>query len=342
MTIPATRQQKRSTSNNRRRHILAVVCWTVLPSSTTAWAPTTTTAHRRIRSRAAATTTTSSTTTTTRLHYLVESSLAVMEAASAEVAAAASSSSSSSSSLVANAIMTSLDSFWQGSPYTAAAIACGVKASAADMVAQKKAASDLEEEVLSMEVELQQQQPASFLPFSQAPPQPQPDPTPLPTTIVATDYKRNAAFLLYGSLYQGVSQEFIYNHLYPVWFGTGQDIPTVLTKVAFDVTCQTTLVTLPVAYLIQGALLGSHPQASLRNYVSDIQHQGLLQKYVSLWGPVQCLTFGVVPEHYRVTFIAFVSFFWLIVLSQISSSSSSLSSSSSSSSTTDRLEGDEV
>ena len=168
MTIPATRQQKRSTSNNRRRHILAVVCWTVLPSSTTAWAPTTTTAHRRIRSRAATTTTTSSTTTTTRLHYLVESSLAVMEAASAEVAAAASSSSSSSSSLVANAIMTSLDSFWQGSPYTAAAIACGVKASAADLVAQKKAASDLEEEVLSMEVELQQQQPASFLPFSQA------------------------------------------------------------------------------------------------------------------------------------------------------------------------------
>jgi len=34
---------------------------------------------------------------------------------------------------------------------------------------------------------------------------------------------------------------------------------------------------------------------------------------------VQCLTFGVVPPHWRIPFIALVSFFWLIVLSSISS-----------------------
>ena len=52
-------------------------------------------------------------------------------------------------------------------------------------------------------------------------------------------------------------------------------------------------------------------------YIHDIQHQALLQKAFAIWGPVQCLTLSVIPEHYRVTFIALVSFFWLILLSPI-------------------------
>lgn len=202
-----------------------------------------------------------------------------------------------------SALATTLDSFWTTSPYTAAALACGLKASAADMVAQSQARKDPAWE----------EDETSFLPFSsrqEAQPQPQPQPT---------DYKRNAAFLLYGSLYQGMTQEFVYNHLYPVWFGTDTSVPTVLTKVAFDLTCQTTLVTLPVAYLIKATVFGETPQTGLQKYWQDIRHQQLLQKYALLWGPVQCLTFGVVPEAYRVTFIACVSFFWLIILSGISS-----------------------
>jgi len=168
------------------------------------------------------------------------------------------------------------------------------------------------------------------------------------STTKTTDYKRTLAFLVYGSLYQGISQEFIYNHLYPAWFGTGSDISTVLTKVGFDLCIQTTLVTLPVAYIIKGLsvlLLSQHHHqhhqddsdndfatamttttttknnnvivTSLQKYWNDVQHQQLLQKYFALWGPVQCLTFGVVPEHYRVTFVAVVSFFWLIAFSTI-------------------------
>lgn len=40
-------------------------------------------------------------------------------------------------------------------------------------------------------------------------------------------------------------------------------------------------------------------------------------KRYSLWGPVQCLTFGVVPQHLRIAFIALVSFFWLIIFSSV-------------------------
>jgi len=58
---------------------------------------------------------------------------------------------------------------------------------------------------------------------------------------------------------------------------------------------------------------------AFRRYVDDIRNHGLLTKYWLLWGPVQCLTFSIVPEHFRVTFIAAVSFFWLIILSSIAS-----------------------
>ena len=63
-------------------------------------------------------------------------------------------------------------------------------------------------------------------------------------------------------------------------------------------------------------------------YMEDIRKHGLLTKYryFVLWGPVQCsmfnaqcITFSIIPEHFRVTFIAMVSFFWLIILSTIAS-----------------------
>ena len=134
-----------------------------------------------------------------------------------------------------------------------------------------------------------------------------------------TDVLRNIAFLLYGALYQGMGQEYIYNHLYPIYFGTGTNVVTVLMKVAFDLLIQTTLLTLPVAYMIKAMIYKYTFQEALRRYVDDIRNHGLLMKYFTLWGPVQCITFGIVPERYRIMFIAVVSFFWLIILSTISS-----------------------
>mmetsp|Transcript_22608 Transcript_22608/g.40801 ORF Transcript_22608/g.40801 Transcript_22608/m.40801 type:complete len:116 (-) Transcript_22608:54-401(-) len=53
----------------------------------------------------------------------------------------------------------------------------------------------------------------------------------------------------------------------------------------------------------------------------DIRHNAFLSKFWSLWFPVQCLTFSVIPEHLRVTFITCVCFFWMIVFSSLSASS---------------------
>lgn len=104
-------------------------------------------------------------------------------------------------------------------------------------------------------------------------------------------------------------------------FGTGTTVTVVLSKVLFDLCVQTTLVTLPIAYFTKALIYKYSPREALRRYWDDIRNHGLLKKYFLLWGPVQCITFSIVPEHYRVTFIACVSFFWLIILSTIATKS---------------------
>lgn len=218
-----------------------------------------------------------------------------------------------------------IDNFYVTSPYAAAAITCGAKASAADFVAQRRhirtraeeaeaaAAAKAEAEAEAEENEedsVEEEMTTPLVVFD--------DDNELEIEVEPFHKARNVAFLLYGGIYQGMAQEFIYNHLYPVWFGSGTSVPVVLTKVAFDLLIQTTLVTLPVAYLVKSAIFRYSPAEGLGRYMEDIRAHGLLNKYFLLWGPVQCLTFGVVPEHLRVSFIALVSFFWLIILSTVS------------------------
>tara|TARA_B100000524_G_scaffold315657_1_gene193914 strand:- start:5648 stop:6442 length:795 start_codon:yes stop_codon:yes gene_type:complete len=130
-------------------------------------------------------------------------------------------------------------------------------------------------------------------------------------------WPRTLAFLLYGGLYQGCAQYFLFNECFPAWFGVSDDLATVATKVLFDQFVVTPLLCLPVVYLLKAAVFMYPLSEGLRRYAVDAQ-KDLLIKYWALWTPVQCLTFGVVPPQWRIPFIAFVSFFWLIVLSSIS------------------------
>lgn len=104
----------------------------------------------------------------------------------------------------------------------------------------------------------------------------------------------------------------------PFFFGTGTDLTTVATKVVFDQFVTTPFLCLPVAYLVKAAVFDRPLRSGLEHYVQDAKND-LLWKYWLLWTPTTSLTFSVVPEHLRIPFIAFVSFFWLIILSNISS-----------------------
>ena len=137
------------------------------------------------------------------------------------------------------------------------------------------------------------------------------------------DILRNIAFIMYAGGYQGCAQYFIYNKLFPVWFGAGSQLTTVMKKVAFDLLVLTPTLCLPCAYLTKATIFNGIGLRSLKeglkNYWHDVKYKGLVFKYWMLWGPVQSVTFSVIPAHFRIAFIAVISFFWLIILSAISS-----------------------
>ena len=130
--------------------------------------------------------------------------------------------------------------------------------------------------------------------------------------------RRNLAFILYGGAYQGVFQEHMYNHIFPILFGYGTSTLTVASKVLFDILFLNPMLCLPCAYLSKGAIFGYSPKEAIRRYINDIRQHGLLIKSWCIWLPVQCITFSIIPEYLRISFIAAVSFFWLIILSSVS------------------------
>ena len=174
-------------------------------------------------------------------------------------------------------VLTAVDTFYQTAPVQAAFVTCGLKASLSDTISQKTV-----EKVCAVTGEV---------------------------TEHRFCFSRNAAFVLYGGLYQGVTQHFIFNEIYPVIFGVGTDLATVASKVAFDQLVLTPFLCLPVAYVVKSLVFRYPIQEALAKYVADAR-KDLLLKYWAIWTPTQCLTFSVIPEHLRIPFIALVSFFW--------------------------------
>jgi protein Mpv17 len=210
-----------------------------------------------------------------------------------------------------------VDAFYQSQPYLAAFLTCGVKAGSADFVAQKQQASQAKNEESQGEREF--------------------------------DVSRNVAFLVYGGLWQGIFQQCLYLHLYPVLFGANPTLESIACQVAFDVLITGPILCIPVSYSVKSMFASGEVsveaiERGLQNYWRDISTKGLMKTYGSIWVPAQCLTFGVVPPHLRVVFVAAVSFFWVTRLSAISSSSPLSSTTATSStmrpSTVLRLRGD--
>jgi len=216
-------------------------------------------------------------------------------------------------------ILSKIDTFYQTAPYMSAFVTCGIKASAADLVAQKRSMGNNDETTNDEQQPPSQSQLQSNQEFTL-------DMEAMKDVNVKdeVEVQRNIAFILYGGLYQGIAQQYIYNYLFPQWFGTGTDIHTVLTKVIFDLIVISPLLCIPIAYLVKAVIYGQTMTEGLEKYVDDVIHKNVLLAYYSIWFPAGLCSFGLVPDHLRIAFIAFVSFFWLIILSTISSSKEAL------------------
>lgn len=239
-------------------------------------------------------------------------------------------------SFVLSAIDTSMiDNFFQSQPYVSAFLTCGFKATAADVLAQVQedggstsssdgAPSEGSDEALPLAATISSDGDVSEIsgPDSRS-------------TSTDLDWQRTYAFLFYGGIYQGLFQEFLYAGLFPSWFPSN-DWQSVVSQVALDMSFFTVFLCLPVAYIVKtafmtdGASLFSVDSAKIAigKYRRDVQERGLLFKYWAIWIPVQTLNFSVVPTHYRVAFVAVVSFFWMFVLSSTSSQGDAEDSSS--------------
>ena len=204
-----------------------------------------------------------------------------------------------------DAAVSVVETFFITKPYVAAFLTCSVKASAADLIAQ-----------------IQQQQPSSSTPTC---------------ADNNVDLSRNLAFLVYGGLYQGMAQQFMYSTVFPGMFGHDLDMLGLARQVGFDMMVVGPFLCLPLAYAAKSLFSGGNEESSsgnnlenkqqalqqgLEKYMHDVTTQGLLLKYWGLWTPVNFLTFGVVPMHFRVAFVAFISFFWIFVLSTTSAAES--------------------
>jgi len=217
--------------------------------------------------------------------------------------------------------LSAVNAAFEYNPYAAGAIVAGFKAGTADILAQKRQIRKTIEAAEKALVGATSTGSAAAAATTAATitldNQNENDDT---TMSIRLDAKRTLSFLLYGAIYQGFAQEFTYNHLYPVLFGTDTSALTVLKKVFCDMCVQTPLLTLPIAYYSKALLAKNSFRDAMGHYFDDVMHRGLLFKFWGLWTPVQCLTFSVIPEHFRVSFIALVSFFWVIILSSLSAS----------------------
>ena len=129
--------------------------------------------------------------------------------------------------------------------------------------------------------------------------------------------RRNISMVLYSGIVLGVTVEIMYNSVFPWMFGVESSMAKVIKMTLFDGLINAPLLWLPPAYLMQ-ALISRYPKReALEKYVRDVRENGLLTKYWSLWLPASFLNFLVVPPHFRVSFVAAVSFFWMIILSLV-------------------------
>jgi hypothetical protein len=238
-----------------------------------------------------------------------------------------------------------IDTFYKTAPYASAFVTCGAKATAADILAQKTetpsgSKESHEDSIKSIGEEhvsathanaahdfmtttlaaISQNRNKNQSLQTNVNPQNAPILANNGDTKSKIEIQRTIAFLLYGGFYQGMAQQYIYSTLFPLWFGTDEatNINTLLTKVFFDNAIVSVCVCLPIAYLTKAIIFGKTFQDGLDKYVEDITTRNLLFRYWSIWIPAQFCTFGVVPEHLRIAFVAFVSFFWLLILSSVS------------------------
>ena len=202
-----------------------------------------------------------------------------------------------------------VSAFYADFPLQAAVLTCGFKASVADGIAQVK--SHHTTHVDDNNNDNNKVSPSSSSSLSEL----------VKTIDDNIEFKRNLAYIIYGGIFIGALCHYEYDVIFPILFGTEHSLVTSIQEVLFDNFITAPIAWLPPAYFIKAVMYDYPMREGLERYIHDVTKNDLLRKYWTVWVPAQSVSFTVVPDHFRVVFMASVSFFWFIMLSTISSSS---------------------
>ena len=124
------------------------------------------------------------------------------------------------------------------------------------------------------------------------------------------DERRVATFGLFGATYQGCVQYFLFNHVLE-WWRPGRSVRAVALKIAATNFCLDPVLFFPVFYSLREMLatgeLGAHTvRAALAKYRENVFED--LRNSWGVWFPCHAVTYGLMPLHLRMPWVALVSF----------------------------------
>lgn len=132
------------------------------------------------------------------------------------------------------------------------------------------------------------------------------------------DWRRNATFTAFGFMYLGGFQYFLYNKVFQrlchhLKYTHGQTV-AVGSKVFLDQALHHPFMYFPVFYSIK-ALAYNQPvyEYATTKYKNEIWDT--VRALWCVWVPAQVINFSVVPMHFRIPYVAGVSFLWTVILS---------------------------
>ena len=133
------------------------------------------------------------------------------------------------------------------------------------------------------------------------------------------DTQRSVLFATFGTTYQGVFQYLMYNRGFEVWF-PGRGLRNVVTKIALTNLVSDPVFFFPAFYTMREAMGGERGAGAWdtvsraldkyrANCVTDWRNSW------AIWVPAHIVTYGFCPVHLRISWMASVSFAYVMLLS---------------------------
>eukprot|EP00210_Caulerpa_lentillifera_P004291 g4094.t1 len=131
------------------------------------------------------------------------------------------------------------------------------------------------------------------------------------------DWQRNAVYSVFGFIYLGMFQYYLYNIKFAKWckgivdnFGR---VGMPVVKVGLDQFVHHPFVYFPVFFITKSLVSGKGFEDAYTKYKLEIWES--CKALWGIWLPAQLVNFSMVPRHLRVPYVAAVSFGWTTVLS---------------------------